>query len=334
MKTPHIRRLDLNLLWVFYAVMKHRKLTHAADKLSMTQSALSHALARLRHTFGDELFLRTGHGLKPTAHALELAPFVEEIIERAIATMVCKERFDPAVEAEFRLGAPDHCTIPLAPVLADIRAQAPRLRLTLRHICGSDAVEALMRDEIDIALCVIPDPHPPEIELKSLFDEAYVVIAREGHAAFANGLDIDAYAAADHAVVELGADTERLIDRALARQGRQRRIVMTLSPFSVVMQAVASSDMIATISRTPAIAHASHYGFTIFELPMALPKRPVSAAWHRRQSKCAIRRLFLENIERRLGDCDAMPAAARAHGLPVLVSNSEGRGGLAFHSIP
>jgi DNA-binding transcriptional LysR family regulator len=333
MKTDHIRRFDLNLLWVFHAVMEHQKLTLAADKLSMTQSALSHALARLRQTFGDDLFLRTGHGLKPTAYALELAPSVEEIIERAIAAMVCKERFDPAVAAEFRLGVPDQCAIPLAPLLTDIRAQAPRLRLTLRHICGKDAVEALIRDEIDIALCVIPEPHPPELELKSLFDEAYVVIAREGHSAFANGLDIEAYAAADHAVVELGADIDRLIERALAQQGRRRRIVMTLSPFSVVMQAVASSDMIATIGGTPAIAHARHYGFTIFDVPMALPRRPVSAAWHRRQSKSAIRRLFLENIERRLSDYDLMHAASRAHGLPVLISNSAGRG-VALHALP
>ena len=62
-----LRRLDLNLLWVFHAVMRHRKLTIAAEHLAVTQSAVSHALRRLRHTFKDELFLRTGHGLEPTA---------------------------------------------------------------------------------------------------------------------------------------------------------------------------------------------------------------------------------------------------------------------------
>src|SRR5437016_4492621 len=102
-----IRRLDLNLLWVFYAVMKHRKLTVAAEHLAMTQSAVSHAVARLRHTFKDPLFLRTGHGLEPTARAIALAPRINHLIEMAIETIEFDGDFDPSVEAEYRLGVAD-----------------------------------------------------------------------------------------------------------------------------------------------------------------------------------------------------------------------------------
>jgi DNA-binding transcriptional LysR family regulator len=305
MNTDHIRRLDLNLLWVFHSVMQHRKLTLAAEQLSMTQSAVSHALARLRHTFGDELFVRTGHGLKPTARALELAPRIAGIIELAVGTLAGDERFDPAAEADFRIGVPDQCAIALAPVLAEVRAKAPGLRLTLRHLWGRKAVDALMTDEVDIALCAIPDPRPSELELSTLFDETYVVIARNGHPVFANGVDLDAYLDADHAVVAFADETDGIVDRVLAQHGLKRRIVVTLPLFGAVMQAVGSSDMIATISRVPATARASHYGVSVHELPVKLPPHPVSAAWHRRQSKSGIRRFVLDHIERRFSNYGA-----------------------------
>jgi DNA-binding transcriptional LysR family regulator len=305
MSGGHIRRLDLNLLWVFYSVMKHRKLTVAADRLSMTQSAVSHALARLRRTFGDELFVRTGHGLKPTRRALELAPGIAEIIELALDAVASCQRFDPAAEAEYRIGVPDQCAIALAPVLAEIRGQAPGLRFTVRHLWGRMAVNALLADEIDIALCAIPDPRPAGLELLTLFDESYVVIARLGHPFFSGGFDLEAYLAADHAAVAFADETDGIVDRVLATLGRQRRIVITLPLFGAVMQAVGSSDMLATISRVPATARARDYGVGVLELPLLLPPHPVSAAWHQRQSKSGVRRFLLGHIERRFSNYGA-----------------------------
>ena len=317
----HLRRIDLNLLWVFYAVMKYRKLTVAAEHLSMTSSAVSHALSRLRSTFNDELFQRTGHGLKPTSRALELAPRVAEIIELATTAVCSDSKFCPEVEAEYRIGVPDQCAVALAPILGAVRAEAPGLRFTVRHLWGQRAVDALMADELDIALCALPDQRPVELELKTLFNESYAVIARSGHCRLEDGLDLETYLAADHVAVAFADETDGIVDRMLAHHGLARRIVLTLPVFGAVMQAVATSDTIATISRVPATARAAQYGVAVHELPLAVPPRPVFAAWHQRQSKSGIRRYLLEQIERRFGDYGAVfdDEIARPHvGLPQL----------------
>jgi DNA-binding transcriptional LysR family regulator len=294
-----VRRVDLNLLWVFYSVMKHRKLTLAADQLSMTPSAVSHSLARLRRAFDDELFARTGHGLKPTARALELAPIVNEIIELTLGAFASRRTFDHTIEAEYRIGVPDQCAIALAAMLAEIHTEAPGLRFTVRHLWGRKAVNALLDDEVDIALSALPDERPAELGIETLFDDTFVVIARIGHRFLAGGFDLEAYLSADHAVVAFADETDGIVDRVLAQQGRSRRIAVTLPLFGAVMQAVATSDMIATISRVPATARASHYGVGVLELPLPLPPHPVYAAWHQRQNDCGIRRHLLERIVRR-----------------------------------
>jgi DNA-binding transcriptional LysR family regulator len=163
-----------------------------------------------------------------------------------------------------------------------------------------------MADELDIALCALPDQRPAELELKTLFDESYVVIARAGHCRLEGGLDLDSYLAADHVVVAFADETDGVVDRMLAQQGLARRIVLTLPLFGAVMQAVATSDTIATISRVPAMARAAQYGVTVHELPLAVPPRPVFAAWHQRQSKSGIRRYLLERIERCFEDYGAV----------------------------
>lgn len=210
----NVRRMDLNLLWVFYALLRYHKVTIAAERLAMTQSAVSQALARLRSVFGDPLFVRTGHGLRPTPRALELEPNIRQVIETAIATFEQKPDFDPSSEADIRIGIPDNVSHALTSFVGITRRDAPGLRYSVRCLWGRKGLDALMQDEIDLALFHIAKA-PPEIERQILYFESYAVIARQDHVLAARPLDLEGYVAADHAVASFAGDKRGLVDARL-----------------------------------------------------------------------------------------------------------------------
>jgi len=295
----NIRRCDLNLLWVFYAVLKYRKLTVAARRLSMTQSAVSQALARLRRQFNDELFVRTGQGLRPTTRALELEPFVSQIIEIAVDQLLTEDRFDPDMEADFRVGIPDNVSRAFASFLGSVHREAPKLRITTHYVWGRKGVDALLGDEIDLAIFHIADA-TPEIERRTLYEESFAVIARAGHPLTSAPLNVDRFAAAEHIVTSFAGDQRGRVDATLERLGHRRRVVATLPLFHATMLAVARSEAIALTNRSLALAQAGRYGLAVLEPPTELELRPypVHVAWHRRRNKCAVRRWVSERIER------------------------------------
>jgi DNA-binding transcriptional LysR family regulator len=200
----HVRDMDLNLLRVFNALLRYHKVTVAAERLGLTPSAVSQELARLRSTFDDPLFLRTGHGLKPTPRALELEPGVGQVIETVRGLLAGKGGLDRDGEAVLRVGFPDNVSQAFASFVELARRDAPQLRFSARCIWGRKGVEALMEDEIDLALFHIADA-PPDIERRVLYLESDAVIARRGHPLAARALDLDGYAAADHVVGPLPA---------------------------------------------------------------------------------------------------------------------------------
>src|SRR5579863_1058930 len=173
----HIRRMDLNLLWVLYALLRDSKVTTAAERLAMTQSAVSQALARLRSTFSDPLFLRTGHGLKPTPRALELEPAVTQIIETAVSSFGTKSSLDSSRRMDMRIGMSDKVSPALTSFIAETWRAVPGLRFSIRDVWGPKGVQALMDDEIDLALFHVAEA-PPEIEQQVLYYESFAVVAR------------------------------------------------------------------------------------------------------------------------------------------------------------
>ena len=286
----YIKRLDLNLLWVFYALLKHKKVTVAAECLSMTQSAVSQALARLRAACDDPLFLRTGHGLKPTERALALEPHVTQIIEAAARTFTPMSCAKPAAASELRVGMADNVSRAFTSLLVHLRREAPTLRLNVQHVWGRKGVQALVEGEIDLALFHIANG-TPEIEQRILYFETCVLIARRGHP-FAEGFDLDAYCDAEHVVVSYAGDQRGLVDIRLEQLGRSRRVVSTLPFFRAVLQAVACSNMIALVNRSLALAEAERLGLTVLAPPreLELPPYPVHVAWHRRHAENTLSR--------------------------------------------
>lgn len=278
-----LRRLDSSQLVVFLELMRHRKLTVVAERLGLTQSAISHALKRLRATFGDELFLRLAAGVEPTARAKALEPRVEEIVRLSRDLLQAERPFDPAAESRvIRIGALDFEVALFAPVLVKaLRRDAPGIRVSFRNVVRQRALEELAASEIDLAIGFFRDL-PDAFESEALFEESYLVVMRKGHPLARRTLTLKSYCDAEHLIVSVDGDLRGIVDQTLERADKARRVAASVPMFFPALSSVQASDLIATIPARLARAHAARFGLAAVAPPLAIRSFPVSAVWHRR----------------------------------------------------
>jgi DNA-binding transcriptional LysR family regulator len=175
-----IRNLDLNLLKALDALLAERNVTRAAERLNLTQPAVSGMLARLRDSFDDPLFVRGQRGIIPTPRALQLAEPLRRMLGEA-AAMLTPPMFDPAhARLTLSLAATDYAQqVMVVPFLARLRAMAPGVRVAVR---GEDMARMSRFEDGDLDLALMtPDSAPQGLHARHLFDETYVVAMRDGH---------------------------------------------------------------------------------------------------------------------------------------------------------
>jgi len=295
----HFPALDLNLLRVFDALAEEGSVTRAGIRLSLTQSAVSHALGRLRHVLDDELFVRGPEGMRPTARALEIAPRLRQGLDQ-LQHALTPAVFVPAqTQRRFTIAASAYIATTLMPVAIDlIRREAPGAEIRLRPI-NPTIGEDLQTGRIDVAIGGFGAPGP-RFEKEVLFHETIVWAVRADHpAARAGSLTLKALADLPH-VILAGADEDRAIDgrvsegglerlviwddagaldQALSERGWRRTIGLTTQD-SVSALAVASrTDMAALAPRRLAVAFAEQLGLKVFEPPYRSPPAPIEALW-------------------------------------------------------
>jgi len=272
-----LRRADLNLLVVFQVLLAERHVGRAAERLALTQSAASHALARLRDLFADPLFVRHPKGVEPTARALALAPEITEILSRA-QSLLASPVFDPSLARSFTLATID-LTVPtiIVPLIAHLRRVAPAIDLRVVPLVREHVVAAFDRQEIDIAILNFPDP-PARIARLPVLKDRYVGIARRGHPAFKRRpLTAKAYAALPHLLFSPRGDPAGIVDQPLAQlSGVRRRVVMTIPHIAAVPLIVARTDLVSVIAERIARIYAAEYGLRLFDPPVKLPEFTVS----------------------------------------------------------
>jgi DNA-binding transcriptional LysR family regulator len=278
-----LRRLDLTLLLVLLGLLRHRRAATVARELGLTPSAVSQALRRLRDIFGDELFLRRPHGLAPTDTALALEAPVAAAVEALRGALGAAQAFDPArAEGTIRIAALDLEQATLLPSLsARVRREAPGLRLVALPLGRGAAVAALAEGRVDLALGYIWDA-PGAISSRPLFDEGYRVVGAPASLPAAPDLDLDAYCAAEHILVSPSGDLTGVADRALARLGRGRRVVLALPAFLPALAAAAETGALVTLPSRLARGAAPAFGLVSAAPPLALRPFTISVFWHRR----------------------------------------------------
>lgn len=199
--------IDLNLLRVFDTLFELRSVTRAAARLNLTQSAVSHALGRLRHAIGDPLFVRGAAGLQPTARAVEVAPGLHEGLTR-LRDALAPSAFEPtAARREFTLSASAYfCALLIPALLAALRQAAPGVSIRIRPP-GPDLPAELDEGRIELALGVF-GALPPRFSGEVLFSERMVWVAAADHPLVGRRLDLRTVAAHPRLSIETGRPFE------------------------------------------------------------------------------------------------------------------------------
>jgi DNA-binding transcriptional LysR family regulator len=288
LKAAHLSRVDLNLLVLFHVVYEERHVARAAERLSLTPSAVSHGLGRLRRLLNDPLFLRTPRGVVPSARAAELADPVADIVARAGAVIASAEPFDPArSQRRFTIGAPDAISdVLLTHLLHALQRRAPGIDIGLVQLLPQhrgqptsqvwqSTLTELESRSLDIAILPIADL-PPRFVAHKFFEEDFVVTMRRGHP-FARNPTLERFCGMRHLLVSLTGDPHGVVDAALAQQGLSRRVALTVPSFMMALSTLAETDLLGTLPRHLVAHRAKQFGLVTVDLPVLRRRDPVCA---------------------------------------------------------
>ncbi len=304
--TVNFRTLDLNLLRVFDVVMAERNVTRAAVRLSMSQPAVSNALRRLRDATGDDLFVPGPSGVTPTAQADALWERVRGAIDELRGTFE-RHSFDPSHDLRsFALAMADATATVLAPSLVAALPEAGAVSMRVlpldtrdpRPMLDHGVAEAAIGFFPDVSVAIAAEGDGAPFAIDPLYRCRYVCVLRHDHPLAAEGavLDLDAYASARHVRVNFAGRPRGFVDESLARQGRERRVVLTVNQFATAARVVHDSDLIGVLPLSFVAASGLAGGLVVRPVPLDLPLIDVSLVWHRRHAHDAGHRWMRERV--------------------------------------
>ncbi|SON54011.1 HTH-type transcriptional regulator LeuO [Hartmannibacter diazotrophicus] len=274
-------RYDLNLLPVFVALMEERNVTRAAERLGITQPALSNALGRLRETLRDPLFIRERYGMRPTQLAEEMAPMIEAALAQFDDLILGQQSFDPAGATRlFTFASNSYVEFILLPsIIARLRERAKGIRLRLLPY-GSDLTETgAMSGTTEMVLGRIVDP-PDNMVVQHLMDDGLACVVRAGHPLIGDSISREQYAAMLHVNVLPPGRLRAGLFQALEKQGLKREVAVSVTHFLSVPEVIAVTDYCATLPRLVCKALTKDPRLKILPTPVDLGTFPVEAAWH------------------------------------------------------
>lgn len=280
-----MKDVDLHLISIFDAVMTEGSITRAAERLAMTQSAVSNAVARMRLVWNDPLFIRDGRGIKPSARAQTLWREIEDHLS-AIRAAAMPARFDPATSQQvFRVALTDYTSGALWPLLrAYIEREAPQVSLYAVPYTSQGARQQLADNDIDLCIGALGDMGS-EIRTEPLFSEGWVCAMRRDHPLAKAKLTRDAFLKADHLLVSLSGSPVGVADAALDPTGKRRRVAMTLNNFGGVPSLLLSSDLICVLPAGAIRTHALRNKIHVCPVPIAIAPFQCRMAWHVRHHR-------------------------------------------------
>lgn len=278
MHEAHLWSLDLNLLVVLEVLLQERSVTRAAARLGRTQSAISHALGRLRDALGDELLVRDGHHMRPTARGEALAEALPRALDGLRRAVREAAPFEPARCARtFRLAAPDFLGGALPELLAAVAAAAPLAQVEL-HAVGPSALRDLAEGRFDL---VVAPPLPGDrgpVQHAALGGSGWRVYGRPGHPALAEG-GAAAWARWPHLQIRTGTGEPGPVDRAAAAAGLRRTIGAVVPHFAMAPAILARTELLLTVPRAALHGLVAAHGLDEAPPPLALPPMPLWLYW-------------------------------------------------------
>ena len=280
MHETHLQQVDLNLLHILQALLEERHVTRAGNRCFLSQSAMSRAFERLREMFKDDLLIRTGRTYERTVRGERLLRDLENLLPR-IAAMIRGEAFATEKSREkIRLALTDYASMVLLPALARrMRTYAPNM--TLEVVGWHDRVyDDIESGRIDVALT--PIPVPASLQGEVLFEEDFVCVLGSQRKRPASRLTLKQYLDAPHAIVNVLAGQQTLVDRPLAELGLRRRVALIVPFFVPATLAILDTDLILTIPRRLAQSFQTMRELSIVKPPAAIRSFPYLMVWHPR----------------------------------------------------
>jgi DNA-binding transcriptional LysR family regulator len=279
-----MRPQELKLLIIFDVIMTEKSITQAAERLSMTQPAVSNAVAKMRVLWKDELLVPDGRKIQPTTYAKDLWEKVRDSlhnINHAIEPQVFEAR---SAKRTFRVALPD---IALDTLWLDLRKlfekEAPGLNL--HAVPYTIACTKPMLAGADVDLVIGQSNRSLEnICTDHLFDTSYVCVMRKDHPLTKKRLTVEEFSLAEHLLVSLSGDITSPTDQALQQLGLTRRVAFTVNKFSSAIPIIKETDLIAILPTDLIHNYLTCNELVITHPPVTIPHSSISMLWHKRQS--------------------------------------------------
>jgi DNA-binding transcriptional LysR family regulator len=306
MSTMNWRSIDLNLLVVFDAVMRERSVTRAGRLIGLSQPAMSHALTRLRHMLGDELFVRTPDGMTPTPRAEALAePLRNALNEMQLALEPLT--FDPlASDRRFTIGMNNFAAVVIAPPLVSAACgEAPGIRLDMRPSGTLDVADCLDRGDIELAIGSLESPGERFLS-QLLLEDPFVLVMRRGHPASRRAMSAETLASFRYLEISSSGEDTAFLDRWLAARGLARHVSVR-GPYLSARVILAQSDLVAIFSRRVAEVFVRNFPLEMREPDFNSPMVRTFMLCHRRLEGHPAHRWLRDHVASVSGTLAKMP---------------------------
>lgn len=282
MKDIDFRTFNLNLVPALAALLHEVSVGAAAQHVGVSQSAMSHSLARLREQLDDPLLVPNGRRMALTPRAEELKVQLPEVLRQLQTTLMGAAPFDPATaDLTVSIATVDYFELTILPTLMKYLAtHAPGVRLRIERL-SFDSAAALQAGRLDLVLGGTGLISGAGIDGRELYRDPFKVIVRADHPRLRRRPSLAAYLEAEHVVVRFEGRGPAVVDRVLARSNKQRRVGLWVPHFVSAPLVVAESDMISTLPSAVAMRARELLKLRVFEPPLALPAAPIMMWWPR-----------------------------------------------------
>lgn len=282
MHETHLEAVDLNLLVVLQRLLETGSVTGAAERLQLSQPAVSRALGRLRGTFDDPLFVRTPGGFKPTPRAEKLRGELGDVLSRIESLVSGTGVFSPAGSTRtFNVATSDYGESVLLPrLLRELAKRAPNV--TLRVLPINPSWEAALADGQWDLMWAPKRKAGAGIVWTHLLREGFAFVVRTGHPATKRPLTLSRFTAISQLAIAPEGKPGNPLDERLARLGTKRRVVAQVPSFLVVPPLIVDTDLGVTLPRRIIELHGRRWDLAVLELPFDMPTFDISQAWHER----------------------------------------------------
>jgi DNA-binding transcriptional LysR family regulator len=300
----NLARIDLNLLVVFHHLLLEKRVSRVAQLLAMSQPAVSSALGRLRASLGDDLFVRTQHGMEPTPYALSLAQPVAVALSDLQEALTVRSAFRPATDARnFVIAMTDVGEMYFLPVLIDeLNRSAPAVTLQIVSVTHPTFKEDMASGRIDIAMGLLPQLQAGFFQ-QGLFRQKYVCLLREKHPlALKKSLSLAAFAKAAHVRIIAAGTGHGRVDVALEKQKLLRQFKLTVPHYVALGDVLQHSNLIATVPERFADRILQPYNLVKRNLPIAVDESAIHQFWHGRLHRDAGHQWLRGRISALFGD--------------------------------